>query len=64
MNNTNSQPLRSTRRLVWGLAAAIVVATVAAALLQLREQPAGNVLQAIAVLTTAIVFAVFGVTGA
>ena len=55
---------RSTRRLVWGRAAAIVAATVAATLWQLREQPAGNVLQAIAVLTTVIVFAVFGVTGA
>lgn len=64
MNNTDFQPPTSTRRLVWGLAAAIVVAAVAAALLQLREQPAGNVLQAIAGLTTVIVFAVFGVTGA
>jgi MFS family permease len=64
MNNTISQPLRSTRRLVWGLAAAIVAATAAAALWQLREQPAGNVLQAIADLTQAIVLAVFGVTGA
>ncbi len=55
---------RCIRRLAWGLAAAIVVATVAAALWVLRGQPAGNVLQATADLTQVIVLAVFGVTGA
>jgi riboflavin transporter FmnP len=56
---------RSTRRLVWGLAAAIVVAAVAAALWQMRERPAGgSVLEVISLLTTVIMFAVFGVTGA
>ncbi len=64
MTNHSSQSLRSTRRLVWGLAAAIVVAAVAAALWVLRVQPAGNLLQDIAGLTQVIVLAVFGVTGA
>lgn len=53
-----------TRRLVWGLAAAIVVATITAVLWVLRTQPAGNVFQAIAGLTQVIVFAMFGVIGA
>ena len=63
MTVQNNSP-RSTRLLAWGLAAAILVATVAAALWLLREQPAGNVAKAVADLTQAIVLAVFGVTGA
>ena len=64
MTHATPTPTRATRRLAWGLAAAILVATVAAALWLLREQPAGNVVKAVADLTQAIVFAVFGVTGA
>ncbi len=67
MTMTTVAPARFTRLLAWGLCAAIVVAAVAAvaaALWLLREQPAGNVLQAVADLTQVSVFAVFGVTGA
>ena len=62
---THATPTPTQARLLaWGLAAAILVATVAAALWLLREQPAGNVAKAVADLTQAIVLAVFGVTGA
>ena len=62
---THATPTPTQARLLaWGLAAAILVATVAAALWLLREQPAGNVAKAVADLTQAIVFAMFGVTGA
>ena len=64
MTHATPTPTRALRRLAWGLCAAILVATVAAALWLLREQPAGNAVQAIADLTTVIAFAVFGVTGA
>ena len=55
---------RSIRLLVWGLAAAIVVAAGAAVLWVLRGQPAGNLLKDVAGLTQVIVLAVFGLTGA
>ena len=64
MMHAKPTPTRALRRLAWGLCAAILVATVAVALWLLREQPPGNVVQAIADLTTVIAFAVFGVTGA
>ena len=64
MTHATLTPARATRRLAWGLAAAIVVATAAAALWLLREQPADNAVQALAGLTTVFVFPVFGVTGA
>ena len=59
-----AQPSRSVGRLAWGLAATILFVTIAVALWQLRQQPAGNVVQAFSVLTTVGILPGFGVTGA
>jgi hypothetical protein len=55
---------RVVSRLAWALCGAILVATVAAALVDLRLEPTGSVLRTMTSLATSLGFAVFGVTGA
>ena len=64
MTHATPTPIQALHRLAWGLAAAILVATVAAALWLLPASRPATSPKAVADLTQAIVFAVFGVTGA